>query len=691
VQAAKSDDRPDLDPKTPDMSVVRLDLAATRLMPPLLGEVDPIRTLTMLPGVTTASDATTAIVVRGGGADQNLVQLDEATVYSPSHILGFISTFNADAIDDVTLYKGAIPVKFGGRLSSVVDVRQREGNANEFEGKASIGLLSSRAIVEGPLIAKQRGSWMLAARRSYADLFTALASDSNVRQSRAYFYDVNAKASLRLGQTGSLMLSGYAGRDNFNQAAQRFGAGWGNVSATLRWNQAFANRLFSKVSATVSEYDYLIRFTFAAIESAKFNATIGSASVRVDESLQLSNTQRLEFGGELIDHRFSPGTVGPRGADTTKVRRRSIETRHGYMGALYLGHEAELGARLAVRYGVRWAGFDRIGRGTRYFYENDAPVRFNNTLQRYEPGRLVDSASVGAGESIARYGGWEPRASLRVSLTPQHSLKASYARTQQFVQLVSNSNAPTPLDIWEPVGQYIRPQTADQAAIGYSGQWREYEFTAESYYKRARNVVDYLEGSDIALNNRLETALVQGVGRAYGLELFVRRTRGRNRGWVSYTLGRSEQRFPVPRNAGATRGGGVNDGRWYPTPFDKTHNLSIAGLRDLNQKWVLGSTFSLATGLPITLPQSRFMMDGFVLPLYGPRNAARLPLYHRLDLNLTRTLRRGELQFGVLNAYNRFNAQSLRARFDQNTTYTTEAVQTSIFGIIPSINYVFRF
>ncbi|MCU0634240.1 MAG: TonB-dependent receptor [Gemmatimonadaceae bacterium] len=691
VQAAKSEDRPDLDPRVPDMSVVRLDLTATRLVPPLLGEVDPLRTLSLLPGVATTSDASTAFSVRGGGADQNLVQLDEATVYNPSHVLGFLSTFNADAIDDVTLYKGAIPVKFGGRLSSVVDIRQREGNANEFEGKASIGLLSSRVILEGPLVAKQRGSWMVAARRSYADLFTGLSSDTNVQQSRAYFYDVNAKANLRLGATGSVMLSGYAGRDNFNQASQRFGAGWGNVSGTLRWNQAFANRLFSKVSATVSQYDYLIKFTFAAIEDAKFEATIASASVRVDETLQLTNHHRLEFGGELIDHRFDPGSLGPRGSDTTNVRRRRIETRNGYAGALYLGHEAELGERVAIRYGVRWAGFDRVGRGTRYFYANDAPVRYNNLLQRYEPGLLVDSAVVPAGQSMARYGGWEPRASMRLSLTPQHSLKGSYARTQQFVQLISNTNAPTPLNVWEPVGQYIRPQVADQFAAGYSGQWRELELTAEAYYKRAQNVIDYLDGSDIALNNRQETGLVQGNGRAYGVELYVRRTRGRNRGWVSYTLGRAEQRFPVPRNAGATSGGGVNEGRWYPTPFDKTHTLVVAGIRDLNRKWVLGSTFQLATGLPVTLPQSRFMVDGFVVPIYGPRNSARLPLYHRLDVNFTRTLRRGELQFGVLNAYNRFNAQSLRVRFDQNTSYNTEAVQTSIFGIIPSINYVFRF
>lgn len=691
VQAAANADRPDLDPTVPDMSVVRLDLKTTRLIPPLLGEVDPIRALTLLPGVTTNSDASTAFSVRGGGADQNLMQLDEATVFNASHVLGFLSTFNADAIDDMTLYKGAIPARFGGRLSSVVDVRQREGNAKEFTGRAAIGLLASRLLVEGPLGRTGRGSWMVAARRSYADLFTGFARDTNIRNSRAYFYDLNAKGNLRLGATGSLMLSGYAGRDRFAQSFGGFGAGWGNVTGTVRWNQAFANRLFSKVSLATSRYDYLLDFNFAALDEARFDARIASTTLRIDESLQLSNRHRLEFGVEGIDHDFRPGTFGPRGSDTTRVRRRRSEARLGRSAAAYVGHEAEFGERVAMRYGVRWAGFERIGPGSRFRYANDAPVRYDSELQRYEPGRLIDSVRVGRGTPLVRYGGFEPRASMRLSLTRQHSLKASYARTQQFIQLVSNSNAPTPVDLWEPVGPDLAPQRADQYALGYSGQWSGLELTVEGYYRDARNVSDFLDGSDIILANRIETQVVQGFGRAYGLELYARRSVGRTRGWVSYTLGRSEQRFPVPRNAGATRGGGVNDGRWYPSPFDKTHTLVVTGARDLTTRWTLGTAFQLASGLPITLPRSRYVVDGFVVAEYGPRNSDRLPLYHRLDLTLSRTLRRGEFQFGVLNAYNRFNAQALRARQVINDGFRTEAVQTSIFGIVPTINYAFTF
>jgi hypothetical protein len=368
-----------------------------------------------------------------------------------------------------------------------------------------------------------------------------------------------------------------------------------------------------------------------------------------------------------------------------------VEPRNGISRSAYLGHEVELGSRIGIRYGLRWADFARVGVGTRYRYLNNAPVIYNAALSRFEPGRLLDSARVGKGDLMARYGGLEPRASMRFSLTNQQSLKLSYAKTRQFLQLISNTNSPTPLDVWEPVGPFITPQVADQYALGWSGQWRGLELTAEGYYKQADGVVDYLDGADVILNPRLETLLIQGTGRAYGLELYARRTEGRLTGWVSYTLGRSEQRFPAPAGTVASVGGGINDGRWYPSPFDKTHNLSVVGVWQWTPKWSVGSTFLLATGLPATLPRARYVVDDFLVADFGGRNGARLPIYHRLDLNLTRTMRRGELQFGVLNAYNRFNAQSLRVRQSTRNPLQAEAVQTSIFGILPSINYVFRF
>ncbi|MCC6241676.1 MAG: TonB-dependent receptor [Gemmatimonadaceae bacterium] len=688
VKSEQKDERADLDPKLPDMSVVRLDMATVRLAPPLLGEVDPLRSISLLPGVATVSDASTAFVVRGGGVDQNLILLDEAVIYNPSHILGFISTFNADAVDNVTLYKGAIPAKFGGRISSVVDVRQREGNANEYVGSASIGLISSRATFEGPLFGK-RGSFLVAGRRSYADAFLRLSSDSTVNDATAYFYDLNAKGNVRLGQRGALMLSGYVGRDAFARPHLGVGVGWGNRAATLRWNQAIGDRLFSKVTATSSDYDFQFRFPFPGVDSARWKAGIVTSTLKVDETYQLTARHRLEFGGDWTAATFDPGAV--RGtADSSASQAFSVEARRGRTLSAYAGHEFDAGP-IAIRYGVRFATFTRVGQATRYRYLNDAPVVYNTALDRYEPGTVIDSARIARGATLVSYDGWEPRASARYSIGEQSSLKVSYSRTQQFMHLVSPLNSPTPLDLWEVAGPDIRPMTADQVAFGYSGQLGAYEFTAETFFKTIDDVVDFIDGAEIILRPRVETALVQGAGRAFGLELYARRTTGRLTGWASYTASRAEQRFPVPKNSGATSGGGVNDGNWYASPYDRLHNLSVVGAYGWKPKWTIGSSFLLASGLPTTLPQSRYTVDGFLVAEYGQRNAARLPIYHRLDVSLTRTLRRGELQFGVLNVYNRFNAQSLRVRQEKNNPLVAQAVQTSIFGVVPKINYVFRF
>ncbi len=688
VDADRKGDRPDLDPRTPDMSVVRLDLAAVKLLPPVLGEPDPIRSLTLLPGVSLSSDASTAFSVRGGAADQNLFLLDEATIYNPSHILGFLSTFNSDAVDNVTLYKGAIPVKFGGRLSSVVDVRQREGNANEFAGSAAIGLLASRLALEGPLPGK-RGSYMFAARRSYADVFTRLSSHSTIRDTKAYFYDVNAKTNLRLGTSGALLLSGYLGRDRLGQGAG-FTAGWGNKAATLRWNQAFGGRLFSKVTTSFGDYDYLLDVPIDTRDSISWRSRIRSLDVKVDQTLYLSENNSIEFGVQYTDQEFRPGTVTPRGSEAT-ITRREVPTRFGVAPAAYVGQDLKFGERFALRYGLRYSGFIRQGSAAISRYRDDAPVVYNAALARYEAGVLRDSLVYRRGQRVASFGGWEPRISGRMMVGDASSVKASYSRTQQFLSLASKTNSVSPLDVWEPVGPYVKPLVSDQFALGLSRTTADYEFSAEAYYKKSDNLVDFIDGADVVLNPRIETLLVQGNGRAYGLELLARRSAGRVTGWASYTLGRAEQRFPVPARAGAALGGGINGGRYYPGPFDKTHNLSVVAIRPLGRKWTLGSTFSLASGLPATFPVARYQIDGLLVTEYGARNSSRLPLYHRLDLSATRKYARGELQFGVVNAYNRFNAQALRFRQQLADPLVAEAVQTSIFGIVPSITYALHF
>jgi hypothetical protein len=684
VTVAADADRPEVDPRAPAMSVARLDLKTVRVVPAPLGEIDPIRSLTLLPGVSSASDFSTSFTVRGGGADQNLILLDEATIYNPAHILGFLSVFNSDAIDDVTLYKGAIPARFGGRLSSVVDIRQREGNANEFSGSASIGLLSSRIAVEGPLPGR-RGSYLVAARRSYADLFLKGSSDPELRENVAYFYDLNAKGNLRLGRSGSLMASGYFGRDRFANADQ-FGAGWGNRSGTLRWNQAFGGRLFSKATLAMSDYDYQLEFPIAS-DSVAWTARIRSVDVKIDEALHLSGGHTVDFGLQTTFHQFRPGDVRPRGTST--IEPRTIETRHGIAAAAYAGHEIELGSLLSLRYGVRWSSFLRRGAATIHRYAGDAPVVYDAALGRYEPGTVIDSTRYADGATITTYSGLEPRISARVALSPTASVKASYARTRQYLQLASKTNAPTPLDVWEPVGPWLRPQRADQFALGYAStlDGERYEVSAEAWFKRLYDVVDFVDGAEVILNDRLETVVLPGDGRSWGLELYARKRAGAVTGWVSYTLARSEQRSRGISSADP----GINEGRFYPNPYDKTHELSLVAVRPVSRRWTFGATFTLASGLPTTYPESRYQVDGFLIAEYAARNSSRLPLYHRLDLSATRTAGNTQLQLGLFNAYNRFNAQSLTFRQSAQDPLVSEAVQLSVFGIVPSISYSFRF
>lgn len=680
VQIAVEQEKRDVDPGSTEMSIARLDLATVRQAPAALGEVDPLRSIALLPGVSRSTDFSTAFSVRGGSSDQNLILLDEATIYNPAHVLGFLSVFNADAVADMTLHKGAIPARFGGRLSSVLDVRQREGNAGDLGGSASIGLLASRLLVEGPFT--DRGSFLVAGRRSYADLFLAFAPDTTLRDSRAYFYDLNAKMNVKAGDHGTLMASAYLGRDLFSPSAD-FAAGWGNRSGTLRWNQIYHERLFSKVSYTAGTYDYLLRFT-ALDGRVDWRSRITSHELRVDEALHLTERNVIEFGAEVARQSIRPGDFEP--ADTTRLLPVRIQPRHALSGAIHASHVLDFGERLSLRYGLRYATYARRGPATLYEFAGGEAVRWNGTLGRYEPGTVVDSSRRGGG-TLASFSGLEPRASLRVALGQTSSLKASYARTRQYLLLASRTNNPTPLDVWEPVGPWVDPQQADQFAIGYAATFANegYEFSAETYFKTADNVLDFVDGSDVILNPRIETALLQGEGRSYGLELLFRKHVGDWTGWVSYTLGRTEQRFA------AAPGAGINDGAWFPSPTDKTHDLAVVAVRPINARWTFGTTFTLASGLPVTWPVSRYVIDDLIVPEYGPRNGSRLPMYHRLDLSLTRSGEKSELQFGVFNVYNRFNAQSMTFRQAVSDPQRTEAVQLSVFGIVPSISYTRRF
>ena len=675
-------DAPDLDAASVDMSLIRLDVPALSELPVVLGEADPIRTLTLYPGISTANDATTAINVRGGAGDENQILLDDSEVFNPAHAIGLFSTFNSDAVGDVTLYKGGIPARYGGRLSSVLEIHQREGNSREFEGAATVGLLSSRLSLQGPLFGG-RGSWLVAGRRTYADLFLALSSDPSVRESTAYFYDVNAKANARYGATGQVMLSAYAGRDQLRIGGAA-SAGWGNATGTLRWNHVFGP-VFSHLTLTYSDYDYHIQTSFDA-RSATLDAGIRNVSLKLDESWDLGPSDRLQFGVGLRSYEIQPANIRP--GEGSAVVATEFEYRRGLAPDAYVEHETEIGA-LGLRYGLRAAGFLRRGEATVYDYLNGAPVAYRAELGRYEPGVVVDSTRYGAGETIVSYWGLEPRLGLRLRLNAASSLKASYARTRQYLRLVTNTNSPTPLDLWDPVGPYVEPHVADQFALGYVTNLaeRRYALSAEVYHKRARNLIDYVDGADIYFSRRLETLLLDGEGRGVGVELLVRKTRGRLTGWASYTLARSDQRTPgiTPEDPG------INGGVWYPSPYDRTHDVALTGLYRVGEDWSLGANFIFATGLPTTFPVSRYQFAGLILGEFGPRNAERLADYHRLDVSATKRWGRGELQFGVFNVYNRFNAQAIAFRQQRDSRLVTEAVETAVFGIVPSVSYRLRF
>jgi hypothetical protein len=677
-------DSSDIDPGSTEMSVARLDVRTIKLVPVVLGELDPIRSLTLLPGVSAISDFSTGFSVRGGGADQNLILLDESTIYNPSHVFGFFSVFNGDAVDDVKLYKGAIPARFGGRLSSVLDIRQREGNSREFEGSATLGLLASRLALEGPLPGV-RGSYLVAGRRTYADVFLKLSSDPDLNRNVAYFYDLNAKGNVRLGATGTVMVSGYFGRDRF-KVRDRFAAGWGNAAGTIRWNQAFGNRLFSKVALTVSDYDYGLEFLGIGRDLA-WTSQIGSVDLAVQETYHIANGSLIEFGAQATRHHVRPGSIRPVG--DSPVNPIDLEPRQGIAPAIHASHEVELGSRLSLRYGLRLAGYRRTGPATVYRYQDGMPIVYRPSLGRYERGVVVDTTRYRDGETVASFTSLEPRVSVRLGLTAGSSVKASFARTRQFLHLVSNTNSPTPVDIWEPIGPYLEPQLSDQVAVGYVRTWSggRYELSIEGYYKRLTKVTDFIDGADIALNDRLETEMLQGTGRAYGVEIYGRKSEGRLTGWVSYTVSRSERQF-----AGVGGGDpGINGGKAYRSPYDKTHNLTVVGLHPVGGRWSVGGTFTLSSGLPATYPTSRYRYDGVLAVEYGERNGARLPAYHRLDLTFTRTGKRSQWQLGLFNLYNRFNAQSIAFEPSEDNPLALEAIQTSIFGIVPSISYSIRF
>ncbi|NIK90895.1 TonB-dependent receptor [Mangrovimonas sp. CR14] len=673
--------------RDPQMSVSKLNAKTIKQIPVVLGEADVVKSIQLLPGVTNNGEGSSGFHVRGGAADQNLVLLDEAIIYNTSHLFGFISVFNADAIKDIRLYKGDIPAKYGGRISSVLDVRQKDGNSKEFDLNGGIGLISSRLSAESPLF-NQKGSFLVAGRASYAQLFMPLIED--VQDDKISFYDLNLKTNYELNQNNRLYLSGYFGRDGFT-LSDLIENNYGNISGNLRWNHVFNDKLFSNLSLIYSKYDYRIILDFIELD---WLADIQNYNLKYDFGYYVNNRLKLDFGISGISYKLNPGEVSPT-SETSSINYLKLDDKRAFEGAFYVGAEHELSEKLNLNYGFRYSYFSRLGGQPISQYVNDAPVVYNSQIGIYERGEVASETYYKKGESIKSFGNFEPRIGLSYQMNDQTALKASYTKSTQYLHLLSNTSSVTPLDVWTPSGPYVEPQISHQYALGYYKKLMDNAFSLEleTYYKQIDNRIDYIDGSDLIGNNNIETEILNGEARAYGLEVLFRKNKGNLTGWLSYTLSKSEQRT-LGGNAG---GPGINNGDWYNTPYDRTHDISVTGMYKLNDKWTFSSNFIFQTGRPVTYPNGQYEYEGLSIASYSNRNEDRLPAYHRLDLSATLTPRKNagrkwksEWVFGIYNVYNRRNAASIS--FSQNRqTGMNEATRISIFGAIPSVSYNFKF
>lgn len=675
--------------RTPQMSVNTLNSSTIKKIPVVLGEADVIKAITLLPGVTNAGEGASGFNVRGGAADQNLILLDEATLYNSSHLFGFFSVFNPDAIKDLTLYKGGIPARYGGRVSSVLDIYQKDGNNRNFKATGGIGLVASRLLLEGPIV-KEKSSFLVGGRSSYAHLFLPLFDNDNI----AYFYDLNTKISYTLNDKNRLFLSGYFGRDKF-AISDSFSNLFGNTTLNLRWNHLFSDKLFSNLSAIYSDYYYGLELKFVEFQ---FDSGIRNFNLRYDFTHYVSEKTKLRYGLNSIYYRFNPGDITPT-TPTSGINPFKLTQKYAFENAVYVDGEFKISEKLNVQAGLRISSFNRLGQDELNVYENDNPILYDEDLDIYQKADPIGTESFDRSETIKAFANLEPRLAVSYQLADDAAVKASYNRTTQYIHLISNTTSPTPFDIYAPSGKFIDPQIADQVAAGYFKNFEQFSLEIESFYKTVQNRLDYVDDADLIANDAVEQVLLNGEARAYGFEFLARKTQGKLTGWFSYTLSRSEQRTPgrTPEEIG------INNGEWYNSPWDKTHDFSITAQYELSKKWSFGANLIYQTGLPFTFPTGQYIFDDLVIPVYEARNASRLPDFHRMDVSATyipkksrsfddsrKRAWRSEWVFSIYNVYNRRNAASIS--FRENTDIgQNEAIRLSIFGIIPSITYNFKF
>jgi hypothetical protein len=660
------------------MSMEKVQVKMIKKLPSFMGEVDVIKSMTLLPGIQNGGEGSSGLYVRGGGPDENLMLLDEAPVYNASHLLGFFSVFNSDAIKDLEVYKGGIPAEYGGKASSVVDIRMKDGNSQKFAMTGGIGNISSRLTLEAPII-KDKWSFIVSGRRTYADYFGKMLGLDVLDNNQLYFYDLNLKTSATINEKNRVYFSAYTGDDYF-KAGESIYMRWGNLTSTARWNHLFSNKLFSNTSFIYSRYNYSLGVPSSGADQFDWTSQISDYNFKEDISWYLNTNNKLTFGFNIIYHHFEPGAVDAN--DQSYFTDLKLTNYNALDNSVYVSNEQNIGPKLSLRYGLRYSYFQQIGPGKVRQYENpEKPVEEEATgVVEYSSGKLIPPA----------YHNLEPRFALKYELGNANSIKASYNRMVQNLHLISNTNSPTPLDIWLPSNTYIKPLIANQVGLGYFKNLRNnmFETSAEVYYKDMNNVIDYIDGAELFLKEDIETELLNGDGYAYGLELFAKKQEGRLTGWLSYTLSKSMREIE-----------GINNGNPYPSSYDRTHNVSVVGSYEITRRLNFSTTWVFLTGNPTSYPVAKYDIQGNSIFYYADRNSNRIPDYHRLDVSLTYDFKKNDrrkykqsLNFSVYNVYARRNAYSVTFKQNEENPSVTEATRLSIIGsVIPSIIYNFTY
>jgi outer membrane cobalamin receptor len=657
-----SNKRKDDNLRKTEIGVEKLDIKEIEKIPIIFGEKDILKTIQLLPGVKSAGEGNSGFFVRGGSADQNLILLDEAPVYNASHLLGFFSTFNSDALKDVSIIKGNSPAQYGGRLSSVLDVKMKEGNNQGYNVTGGLGLISSRLSVEGP-IQKDKSSFIVSGRRTYADVF--LKATDDFKDNSLYFYDLNAKANYRINEKNKIYASGYFGRDVLG-FGDNFGIDWGNTTATIRWNSIISPKLFSNTSLIYSNYDYNIKLNSGGTDF-NINSQIKDWNLKEEFQFFPNAKNSWRFGFNSIYHKITPSRF-----EGENITAEEKESRYSLENAVFANNTMKLSNRFTLDYGLRFSFYTIMG---------------GDTYNIYNKGALTDSVVLASSDFGKTYYNLEPRIQFSYLLNDVSSLKGGYARNIQNLHLLSNSTSSNPTDQWIGNSYNIEPEISDQVSLGYFRNFSDnrFQFSVESYYKNMQNQVDYKDGADINSAPDIERELLYGNGRAYGIELLLKKTEGKFTGWIGYTLSRTERKIE-----------GINNNEWYAARQDRTHDLSVVGMYQLTKRWSLSGLFVYNTGNAVTFPSGKYNIGGNTTYYYTERNGYRMPAYHRLDIGATYTRphrKRFESSwnFSVYNVYGRENAYTITFEDHPDDPTRTRAIQTSLFRWVPSITYNFKF